>query len=274
MKTLYVTSFSETLFKASGVNMINSFIQHKIEGDLFVGYEAFNFPDIIKNQNININIKQTDIMEFDFLINWLKNNKDVIPTVFGGDMISPKEGAPKDGNKKLQVKAYQYWNKRASLWFRKIATIIYAIQHYGNDYDAIVWIDCDCVFIKQIPIRFISDILKESDVFYHQGQIRDSKDFGFETGVVGFKKGKGYDVVNEVANMYLSRQYLNLSRWDDGYVFRFVINKMIKENKIKGSDLVNNNCKGKRLDAINKGPFVNYVIHRKGIHKQLPNMNK
>jgi len=271
MKILYITSFSETLFKASGHNMINSFIQHKIEGDLFVGYESFNFSQYITSES-HPNILSSDIMEYDFLKDWIQNNKDVIPVIFGGNMKPTSDGPPPDGNKILQNKVYTYWNKKASLWFRKVATMLFALNKYGELYDCIVWVDCDCLFLKQLPSAIIENIFKISDVFYHQGQYRNLKDFGFETGLIGFKKGAGYDIIKDVCNMYQTRKYIDLNRWDDGYVFKIIIQKLTNKNKIKSIDLVDNGKKGKRLDAINKGLFVEFVIHNKGMHKKLPNL--
>lgn len=270
MSILYVTSFSEPLYTASGFKMLDSFIKYKI-GDILVAYESFDFPALTTNVNQDgINIHHTNIMEYPFLKKWLNDNKDVIPTVFGGDMIPPEQGGVK--NKKLQSKVYQYWNKKASLWFRKVAALHYAINNYSQ-YDIIVWVDCDCIFKQQLSGNVITKLLKDNDMFYHQGSYRNSKDFGFETGFIAFKKNKGFQIINQVSNIYVTRKYLTFGRWDDGYIFKQVIQQQIAQKKLKAIDLVDSNRPGKRLEAINKGMFSEYLIHNKGLHKQLPNMD-
>lgn len=268
MSILYVSSFSESLYKASGFTMLDSFIKHNI-GDIFIGYESFDFPSLIKD--VNIDIKHTDIMNYPFLTDWIQNNKELIPVVFGGNMISPENGPPVNKNKKLQSKVYKYWNKKASLWFRKVATLHYAITHFP-EYESIVWVDCDCIFKQKLPNEVIHKLFKQYDVFYHQGAYRNSKDFGIETGFIGFKKQKGYNIIQSVCDMYTTKNYTSLGRWDDGYVFKIILNQSLTQKKLKAIDLVDSNKPGKRLEAINKGMFSEYLIHKKGIHKQLPNM--
>lgn len=271
MSILYVTSFSEPLYKASGFKMLDSFIKHNI-GDILIGYESFDFPSILSNiKQDNITIKHTDIMEYPFLKKWLDDNKDIIPTVFGGEMIHPDQGVPKNGNKKLQSKVYNYWNKKASLWFRKIATLHYAINTFP-EYDIIIWVDCDCIFKKNLPNNVINNLLTNFDIFYHQGDFRNSKDFGFETGFIAFKKTNGFQIIKNVSNMYQDKQFIKFNRWDDGYIFKVIIQSALKNNTIKAIDIVDSSKPGKRLEAINKGIFSEYLIHNKGLHKQLPNM--
>lgn len=267
MKTLYVTSFSKTLFQASGHLMIESFVKNQI-GDLLVAYETFNFPAVVVNVP---QIKHVDIMQYPFLINWLKDNENVIPTIFGGKMPAPSESGPPDGNKKLQKKVHDYWNKKASLWFRKVAALHYAINHYP-EYDNIVWIDCDCIFKQKLPENLINTLLKNHDIFYHQGAYRNSKNFGFETGFIGFKKGNGTNVINLVSNFYINKKYIALNRWDDGYIFKVIIQELEKKKKLKTIDLVDSNKPGKRLEAINKGLFCDFLLHNKGLHKNLPDL--
>jgi hypothetical protein len=269
MKTLYVTSFSKTLFQTTGHLMIESFIKHKI-GDLFVAYESFDFPSVIQYIENN-NIKHTDIMEYKFLKDWLEDNKNLIPTVFGGSMPSPSVSGPPDGNKKMQKKVYDYWNKKASLWFRKVASLHYAIHHYP-EYDNVVWIDSDCYFKKNLPIEIVENMLTKYDIFYHQGTYRNLKNFGFESGFIGFNREKGFGVVKLVSDFYTSKKYIDIQRWDDGYIFKIIIQGLLKKKKIKAIDLVDDKKPGKRLDAINKGIYADYVVHKKGIHKNLPNL--
>ena len=66
-----------------------------------------------------------------------------------------------------------------------------------------------------------------------------------------------------VFKCYDSQKYLNYSRWDDGYIFRMI---MEKHYKYKGFD-VTKEC---RLNnVISHGPFRGLITHEKGLHRKL-----
>jgi hypothetical protein len=271
MKILYVTSFTKTLYIASGYALLNTFIKHNT-GELLVAYESFDFPKIANIINYK-GLKHTNIMEYSFLKEWLIENKQYIPTYFQGLAIDPNIALMPNMDINMQKKIFTYWNKKASLWFRKIAALHYAVSMYSTEYDAIIWIDCDCFIKKTIPTIIFDNIFNNFDVFYHQGHYRNNKDFGFETSFIGFKNGNGYKVINIVSNIYKTQEYLKLKRWDDGYVFKVIIENLIKFNNIKAIDMINNNnVNGKNLDAINKGLFDQYLFHNKGVHKLFRHM--
>jgi hypothetical protein len=268
MKILYVTSFSKPLYIATGHTLLETFIKQNI-GDLLVAYESFDFPKIANTINYK-GLKHTHIMDYPFLKEWLSENKQYIPTYFKGSAIDPTIAPMPNIDKKMQQKIFTYWNRKASLWFRKVAALHYAVSMYSTEYDAIIWIDCDCIIKKTIPVIIFEKLFNKFDIFYHQGQYRNNKDYGFETGLIGFKLNSGYEVINMVSNFYKQQNYLKLKRWDDGYIFKIIIEWLIKINKIKAIDLVNNNStNGKKLDAINKGLLQQYIVHNKGVHKSL-----
>lgn len=256
-KILYVSSFSKILYDASGKTLIDSMINHKIftNSDILIGYESFTFnPD-------NTSILHFDVMQYPFMTEWLIMNTDIIPVEFGGSCVASKTP--------LSKKVYEYWNKKASLWFRKVATLHYAYTNYKDKYDYIIWIDCDAYFINHIPVSLYDSIFKNFDMFYHMGLYREQVDYGFETGFMGFNK-KGLLVLETTFKYYVSKLFRELRRWDDGYVIKIVTNAL--HAQIRAHDMVTENVKGKRLDAINKGIFKNYIVHAKGVHKKLPGL--
>jgi len=258
--TLFITSFNKKLYDKTGKKMVESFFKNNPESKLLVCYEEFQYSEHDKYSNL---IKY-DLGESVFLNNWLKDNLDVIPKKFGG-MIP---------DKKLNV-----WNFRASKWFRKIASFQIALSLYGDQYDSLVWIDCDSVIQNQFPTSLISDIFSDGnnqdmvDVFYHFGEERRKINTGFESGVIGFRNGNGYKVLEKVFECYVSKYYQNILRWDDGYIFRVIIETLESKKLIKTVDLIDNkhilHQSDKKRDAINKGIFSNYIIHKKGVHKDL-----
>ncbi len=256
-RILYVSSFNNLLYDVSGKKLLDSMTKYNIfqNADILIGYEGFTFD------GNNSSILQFDVMQYKFMTEWLEKFKHVIPTAFGGTCVHSKD--------KLNQKVYKYWNKKASLWFRKVATLHYAYVNFKDKYDYIVWIDCDAYFIKCVPEGLYDSIFKNFDMFYHMGLYREQVDYGYETGLVGFNK-KGFLVLEGVFRCYENGKFQEFRRWDDGYVFKMVTRALI--GHIRAHDMVTEDIKGKRLDAINKGAFKDYVVHEKGIHKKLPGL--
>jgi hypothetical protein len=258
--TLFITSFNQQLYEKTGKEMVESFFKHNPELKLLVCYEEFNY----NQHDMYPNLIKYNLVDSKFLNNWLKDNLDVIPESFGG---------------KVPDKKFDVWNFRASKWFRKIASFQIALTLYGNQYNSLVWIDCDSLIQNQFPLSLISDIFSDGnnqdmvDVFYHFGEERRKINTGFESGVIGFRQGNGYKVLEKVFECYVSKYYRNIIRWDDGYVFRIIIEALESKNLVKTVDLIDNkhilHKVGKKRDAINKGIFSNYIIHKKGVHKDL-----
>lgn len=275
MKILYVTSFNQLLFTNSGQLLLSSYLLQKIEGDLLVCYEDFDFESFLAQEAVakvlestSQKIFHTNISKYPFMIKWLEDNKAYIPICFGGTM-PPINTKATPQQTPYQKKANQYWNRKASLWFRKVASLKFACDTYGDQYDAIIWVDSDCVFYKHLPGSDVKAILGDNQVFFHQGNIRNQHDYGFESGFIGFTKGKGYNIIQTVAKFYTKQKYLKQKRWDDGYIFRIIIYHQMKDKELDAIDLVDNNMGGKRYEAIGKGPFRHYLIHNKGKHKKL-----
>ena len=262
-KILYLTSFSQDLFNATGKRLVDSFLQFQRQNDLLVCYENFKFNSYYESYLNEGILSSYNLSKYPFLNRWLDNNKDIIPAYMGGTAIKSQN------NKKI----FKVWNRKASRWFRKIAAFHYAYNTYGNKYDIIIWIDSDCYFTKTLPDNMIFEIMNNNDVFYHLGELRRNKGTGIESGFIGFKKGKGYQILQKVFQLYQNPSFRNLERWDDGYVFRVVIDKCIKSKLIDAYDVIDENNRvtnrGKKLDCLNKGIFRDYLVHKKGVHLRM-----
>lgn len=258
---LFITSFNYKLYQATGKKMIETFFKYNPELKLLACYEDFDYQD----HNYQ-NLIKYDLKESSFLQNWLNDNLDVIPEKFGGKMP----------DKKLDV-----WNFRASKWFRKIASLEIGLQLYGNQYQSLIWIDCDSSIQNKFPSNMIKQIFLNGntedkdmvDIFYHFGQERRKLNTGFESGVIGFRQGNGYKILKKIFECYTSKAYRKIPRWDDGYVFRIIIEALENKKLVRTVDLIDDAHilykGGKKRDAINKGIFANYIKHKKGIHKEL-----
>ena len=174
-KTLYVTSFNKKLFDATGKAMIQSFLSSKIEGDLLVTYEDDIAQEIPKADTISL----LKLEDYEFLNHWLRENKDIIPIEYGGEM----EGC---GCKDIPSNKHYYkdhikrcpnlgFNRRASLWFRKIAAMHKALSvSKDKGYERVVFIDSDVLFKKSITDEFLDKIFNSAGFFFHLGIHRKS----------------------------------------------------------------------------------------------------
>lgn len=268
-KILFVTSFAKDMFKESGKRLINTFLKFQCSKKfinpndlqhsrkLLICYEKFNFDEIYNNNNL----LSYDISKSEYLQNWLEKNKNIIPDYLGG--TATKINNPDIFN--------QPDKRKASRWFRKVASLEYAQRIYGNEYDYIIWIDADCYFKKYLPFRKIKKVLNDNHLFYYMGKLRSiGNKYGYETGFVGFKKiDNEYKFIDLWIKEY-EEAFLKYYRWDDGYVFRKV-NEKNQQNKLgekyKTIDL---GMKAKSKHPMNDKNtiFYPFIEHNKGIHRK------
>ena len=130
MSVLLVTSFNKMIYELSGVRLIQSYFQHKIGIDLLITYEGDN--DFLNNvANKKSNIKYFNLNNYTYLSDWLNENEDIIPTKYGGKYQSHKLDS------EIDIKLLNTFNSKMSLWFRKIASLKYALDTYRDIYDSI-----------------------------------------------------------------------------------------------------------------------------------------
>ncbi len=156
MNLLWVTSFAVDMFKASGSNLIESFVGSGTEGQLLVCHEGMGE----KWQSSSPNVTWKAIDEDPFLLSWLKENADIIPPHLGGSnsgkCTCPKGPFPEDGKGHEPPCICHWMNRNASRWFRKIVALKRACDFRRKDakkkeaWDAVIWIDSDCLFTKRV----------------------------------------------------------------------------------------------------------------------------
>ena len=264
-RTLFVTSFTETMFRLSGQRLINSFLTHGIDrhGDLLCCAEGFHAP-----LDGHPSLLQYNLDESSFLNEWVRKYARLIPVELGIGGKATVDTCPK---------AYSRWNYRAALWFRKIASLYQALKtvrgddgggvgHGGNGgerYQRIVWIDSDCEWLQPLPMDFWEPFDKHR-CLYHFGPIRERVGHGIESGLLVFNP-TGYYLLEKVFKMYLDGDFENCKRWDDGWIFKKVL---LKEKK-GCHELVYYPLPPKtktETEVILRGPFRSYVRHDKGRH--------
>ncbi len=232
----------------TGLNFLRSFYKIQKDGDLLISYEDLQHKDIL------IDLKRkvyTYNLHYDeWLINWVKQNADIIPKEYGGHctLWSSK------------------WNKYAARWFRKIVTLKKAITY--SRYNYIIWLDSDIVCKKNMSDKFIQRLFgKNNEVIYHLGQRRQKRNMGIESGCIGFsQKLYDYRFLKVIFRMFENGDFRKYERWDDSYIF----NKMIKQHlQIPTIDLIKQHVGGTGQNGpISVGPFANFLDHNKGIHQK------
>ena len=274
MKILYVTSFNERLYKLSGVRLVYSFLESKtyLEGDLLICYEGTNYIEKIKN--INQSIKFYDMTNDKFLIDWLKENEDIIPKMYGGRCVNNKRTIMNKqcicfrndklyGNKKRGCLCglNESFRRKSSLWFRKIASFNQAVSNY-SEYDMIVWIDSDCIIKKQLTTKFINSLFQQNKwCFYNLGiRRRKFRHKSVESGFLGFKKENGYELLKLIIEEYQNKKFRKYIRWDDGHV----IGQIVVDNKLYPSIDLSENLRV--TDVLEHCILNQYITHCKGSH--------
>ena len=169
---LYVTSFNERLFNLSALRLLYSFIRHNMNAKLLICYEDENETNYLKELKNQKNPKFIfiNISKYEYLTNFLKDHKDIIYKEYGGTAESKS-----------------YWNDKWSLWFRKIASLKYALNNFPK-FNFIVWVDCDCIFKKHLNNKFLINGFHKKDCFYYLGPYRRRSSCrlaaGVETGFI------------------------------------------------------------------------------------------
>jgi len=249
---LFVTSFNEIIFKLSGLRLLYTFIEHNIDGKLLICYED---SDNTKYLNSIIKKKWSKFIfynldNYKYLHNFLDENKNLIIEKYGG---SKKE-------------LYDnHWNNTFSLWFRKIASLNYALDNF-NKKEYLIWIDADCFFKKHLSNKLIQESFNNTYCFYHLGKWRYvNNDKSIESGFIGFKKDMGYVLLQQVIAEYKDKKFLKYKRWDDGHV----MGQIILNSPIKSIDLASDVPKRTTYNVIRKCIFKDYITHNKGCHHKL-----
>lgn len=254
MSILLVTSFNKMIYELSGVRLIQSYFQHKIGIDLLITYEGDN--DFLNNvANKKSNIKYFNLNNYTYLTDWLNENEDIIPTKYGGKYELHKLDS------EIDIKLLNTFNSKMSLWFRKIASLKYALDTYRDIYDYIIWIDADTFFLQHLPKQHIINIFNNTYCFYHLGLYRAIRTLcSIESGFIGFKKEDGYKLLQLIIDKYDDKKFMKYNRWDDGHV----IGQVIIDSDIKSYDVIDPSLQ--TLSPMDDGPFKEFIKHLKGTH--------
>jgi hypothetical protein len=261
-QTLYVTSFDQKMYEMSGKLLIDTFTKLNPKYYLAICYEGMEF------NTDNPQLLPYNMDESKFMNDWLKTNENDIPAEYGGK-------ATKENNPELFA---NYFNRAASKWFRKIVAIDYGIKKYGQYFKYVVWLDADCYARAHLPESLVDAMFSKHDFMFHLSSKRISMDLGIESSILGFRNNMGYKFMDIVSDKFKDGSFKQYKRWDDGWVFREVVDEEVEKNKnrkpnevIKFLDLVGNIDvkKMRKSEVVPYGPFRDYFVHEKGKHNKL-----
>jgi len=247
---LLVTSFNRKLYDKTGYLLLDSY--RRFYGDdpsvsMLVCHEDMKFK--------SAGILSYDLNSSEFLETWTKHNLKNIPVDLGG--TGTKENNPKLFKSKF--------NLQMSRWFRKIASLEYALKTYSKEYRGICWIDCDCTFQNYLPVSKFFGTLQNKHVGYHHGLRRALCKTGVETGLVIFKGPEGYEVLKDWIDLFETGSFTKYSRWDDGFVFKELIDREYRDS-FKKNLLMDLGRTSTVSSVMNESVFKDYILHNKGVH--------
>jgi len=261
---LYITTFNQKLFNATGKNMLQSFAKSKTEGDLSIGMEGDLYNKVTNAlRDFRGFCYLHDLSQNQFMKDWITQNRDIIPPEYGGICI--------DYDKKNRPNWCNNFNRQTARWFRKIATLHAFTEKRtivaGLDkFDTVILCDCDIVFMQNITLELLNNICGNFEFCYHMGENRRRRDTGVEMGFTIFRKTNNqFRVIDLLINEYKSGHFRQHRRWDDGYVVR----KILEQYQINGLDLVRPHIEQYGAHVIIHGPFKDYVSHFKGCHRRM-----
>lgn len=258
---IWTTSFTKELYEVSGQKLLESFLQTKTAGTMFVGYEGFKDSDLselVKSDRIVYYDLETDL----YLPQWLADNKDVIPKENGGETLpcECKDAGKAPSNNHDKGCHWSWFNRNCYRWFRKVVVLNEAINRYDKTKD-LVWIDCDCVFKRNVAISKIREMHDRYDGFYIKGIRRVP-----ECGIVGYNMNrKGKQVFEKLKGFYDSGEFKKWHRWDDSFVYsqaaRHFNCRDIGSRRFGGDGHV-----------VQHSQLREYILHNKGEHGRVRGM--
>lgn len=265
---IWVTSFTQPIYTASGRNLIKTFVQNKIEGQLYAHSEGAIKPRPPGMGEYASNVHWKDGLQTDpQLTSWLEANADIIPTDLGGKWKGPCK-CPNGKNphaKTHKLPCPGYWFCRhASRWYRKMVALRRTLDdikpsHYPDL--RLLWVDADVIFrSNKLTEERVDCWFQGHDLFYLKGPKRAE----WETGVFGIKGVAGVDYLRKLFLRFSTGKFREDIRWDDCYQSRMTLKSI---PTLKAIDLATD-ASG-YSEVVPHSPLGEYMAHLKGVHSRI-----
>jgi len=253
---LYVTSFNDAMYRATGARLVSSFCESASQGRLLLCPESCD-PVIAYEEADRILCLSLDNSAL--LHDWLKQNADIIPISMGG-LAPPCHGPEPDNPASEHVKGcvHGWFKKNASRWFRKIVSIKEALRVANARY--LIWLDSGCFFKDQVTLDAVIRWFDGRASFTHKSTQRQV----IESGILGFDLAtEGLQLIEQTLHRYMSGEFRLDERWDDGFQFQATL---ASHPGISVNDIATV-AAGPLKNVAGKGLAGSYIAHEKGIHR-------
>lgn len=201
----FVTSFSHSLYEATGRRCVETFRTQNPDFELWTYIESAD-PAKLQAMQAELSRTQTrwvDLASLPMLGQLLEVARDVIPVAYGGDALESQFPPPETDS------GGGYFRRNMFRWFRKVV----ALDHLRQGYDGVlVWMDCDCFAKAPLPASRLARAFGGAGVFYMKGTRAMT-----EMGLVGFDFAEPgvHQLIDDLKAHYLSRRFVQYRQWDD-----------------------------------------------------------
>lgn len=264
-RVLWLSTCGPDMWAASGKKLVDTFVRTKSEGHLALFLEGMTSPVAANGPRVSYHDMGYDA----WLDSWLLKNADIIPTHLGGGHPEPAckcPGGPLDPHAKThrQPCVGHWFNRNASRWFRKIASLrqAYALlvdpSGKGLQYDAIVWVDSDVTFRRQVTAHNVAGWFHRTKACFYLKHTRPV----MEAGVVGYQLPAAEKLLDAIFARYESGRFRADPRWDDSYQIQLAI----KESKVSAVDIAYG--LGPNAGVVTSSAVGPFLAHAKGHHRR------
>lgn len=257
MSILYLTSFNEKLYNASGREMLESFYSSGCEGEIAITYNG--------NNPLPANFRPyiaLDLDKSDWLISWKNRFKEYLPKKYGG-VDNPNLTINLDPKNQIRYKNGMFFREQTGRWMYKVAAL-QSILDLAQNFSYLIYCDCDTVFKKPIVKTVLDQKFKNVDVAYHLGQYRLAGDNGIESGFVVYNMEKAAKLfLQEYFRLYDSGDFLKYYRFDDGYILHMTT---LLHKQFNYLDMVEPHQLQNGGHVVRNGIMRDFIEHNKGLH--------
>ncbi len=224
---LFVTSFPELLWGATGRYLVKTFDKFQTDGKLLCCQEGFapKLPNDVWRYSVG---------DDPWLQAWDREHRAACK------------------------RERTYWRKRAWNWFRKAVSLRYAMRMIEPK-RFMVWVDCDVEWKKNITADWLDDLCGHGQ--YGIVHLKGKKRTHTETGIVVYNMQYSSTprFLQAVFDCYESGEFRDLERWDDCWIF-----DTIRETFMR--PMFRDVAPDTKTRVVEDSPLGEYLWHKKGFH--------
>jgi len=271
MKIKVITTYKPGTWQQYAQRSVTSILQNWPMGVAINCYTEEQFPE-----QFHPRLKYVDLHRAQpKLLNFKQRHKN--DPVANGELQQVPGGVHRPGS--LQAKGGLDKNKGSYLWDAvRFANKVFCVTHAiktskEKKYDYVVWLDADTYTFREMPTKFLEDLLPNDSMLTYLGRENpDLKDGGKypECGFVGYNLNHPEIVnfANDWEKLYITDEVFSLLEWHDSYVFWHLSKQYRNEKKVKVNDI------GYWKKVKGHHVFINselglYIDHMKGKRKNL-----